>query len=101
MPDHFYVYPAYLDRGLSRAEGRRVPEADGLSDLTVEEIARAAQKLGYRADAEPGKQYPRRAYLFAGRVKVTKRGGSAKAGFLRSLAREIRKLRGEPSKAKA
>jgi signal recognition particle subunit SEC65 len=101
MPDHFYIYPAYLDRGISRAKGRRVPAADGLAELTAEEIARAAQRLGYRAELEPAKQYPRRAYAFAGRVKVTKRGGSAKAEFLRALAREIRKLRGEPSKAKA
>jgi signal recognition particle subunit SRP19 len=100
MPDHFYVYPAYLDRGLSRAEGRRVPEAEAFADLTAEEIAKAAQRLGYRAEVESDKQYPRRAWAAAGRVKVTKRSGTTKTGFLRPLAREIRKLRGEPAKAR-
>ncbi len=98
MPEHFYVYPAYLDRGLSRAEGRRVPEAEAIGDLTAEEIARAAQRLGYRAEVESAKLYPRRAWTGAGRVKVTKKTGTTKTGLLRPLAREIRKLRGEPAK---
>jgi signal recognition particle subunit SRP19 len=101
MPDHFYVYPSYLDRGLSRAEGRRIPEPEAVGDLTVEEIARAAQRLGFRAEVESAKQYPRRAWSGGGRVKIAKRSGTTKAGFLRPLAREIRKLRGEPAKARS
>jgi signal recognition particle subunit SRP19 len=93
MPDHFYVYPAYLDRQLSRADGRRVPEAEGIAEVTAEEIVQAAQRLGWRAEAEPGKQYPRRFFSYGGRVKVTKRAGTPKAQFLRSVAAEVRKLR--------
>lgn len=94
MPDHFYVYPAYLGRGLSRAEGRRVPESETLSDVTAEEIAQAAKRLGFRAEVEAGKQYPRDVFPSAGRVKVTKRNGVTKAKFLRLLTGEVRKTRG-------
>jgi len=94
MPDHFYVYPAYLGRGLSRMRGRRVPEPESLPDLTAEEILSAAKRLGFRAELEADKQYPRRYFDYAGRVKVTKKGATTKAHFLRQLAAELRKQRG-------
>ncbi len=93
MPDHFYVYPAYLGRGLSRADGRRVPEAETLIEITSEEIVEAAKRLGFKAEVEAEKQYPRRAFDFAGRVKVSKKGGTTKARFLRQLSVELRKQR--------
>ncbi|HKN07272.1 MAG TPA: signal recognition particle subunit SRP19/SEC65 family protein [Thermoplasmata archaeon] len=93
MPDHFYVYPAYLGRGLSRMRGRRVPEPESLPDLTAEEILAATKRLGFRAELEADKQYPRRYFDYAGRVKVTKKGATTKAHFLRQLAAELHKQR--------
>ncbi|MCI4339614.1 MAG: signal recognition particle subunit SRP19/SEC65 family protein [Thermoplasmata archaeon] len=93
MPDHFYVYPAYLGRGLSRSDGRRLPEAETVPDLTAEEILEAAKRLGFKAEVESGKQYPRQFFTYAGRVKVTKRSGTTKTAFLRALAAEVRKHR--------
>jgi len=93
MPDHFYVYPAYLGRGLSRKAGRRVPEAASLAELTVDEIVAAAKRLGYRAEAEADKHYPRRFFDYAGRVKVMKKGTATKAGFLKALSAELAKAR--------
>jgi signal recognition particle subunit SRP19 len=94
MPDHFYVYPAYLGRGLSRTEGRRIPESETLAEVTAEEIAQAAKRLGYRAEVEAEKQYPRTVPTSVGRVKVTKRSGVTKAEFLRLVTDELRKARG-------
>ncbi len=93
MPDHFYVYPAYLHRGLSRADGRRLPESEAVADATAEEIVTAAKRLGFKAEAEPAKQYPRRFYAYEGRVKVTKKAGTSKAAFLRAVAAEVRRVR--------
>jgi signal recognition particle subunit SEC65 len=93
MPDHFYVYPAYLGRGLSRTGGRRVPEASSLPDLTAEEIVAAAKRLGFKAELESDKQYPRRFFEYSGRVKVTKKGSTSKAHFLKELAAELQKQR--------
>jgi len=93
MPDHFYVYPSYLGRGLSRADGRRLPEADAVADVTVDEIVQAAKRLGYKAEAETEKHYPRRFFAYEGRVKVTKRPGTTKTTFLRAVAADVRKHR--------
>jgi signal recognition particle subunit SEC65 len=93
MPDHFYVYPAYLGRGLSRRAGRRLPEAEAVTDATADEIVAAAKRLGFKAESEPAKQYPRRFYAYEGRVKVTKKGGMTKARFLRVVAAELKKQR--------
>jgi signal recognition particle subunit SRP19 len=93
MPDHFYVYPAYLGRGLSRKGGRRVPEAQTLSELTADEIVASAKRLGFQAEVEAEKQYPRRFFDYSGRVKVTKKGATTKARFLRELAADLSKQR--------
>lgn len=93
MPDHFYVYPAYLGRGLSRKDGRRLATARSLLDVTSEEIAGAAKRLGFKAEIESDKQYPRQTFLYAGRVKVAKKAGTTKSAFLKSLATELERQR--------
>jgi len=94
MPEHFYVYPAYLEK-VPRAAGRRVPAPDALVDVSVEEIIEAARRLGVKAEAEPAKQYPRRFFTYAGRVKLTKKAGTAKTKLLRALAAEIHRRRAQ------
>jgi len=94
MPDHLYVYPAYFEK-LPRAGGRRVPAADALPDVTADEIVEAARRLGVKAEAEPAKQYPRRFYTYAGRVKVTKKAGTSKTQLLRALAVELHRRRAQ------
>ncbi len=93
MPDHFYIYPAYLSGALPRRLGRRVPAAVAVPDVTLEEIVQAARRLGLSATAEEGKQYSRRAHAYEGRVKVAKRAGTSKTAALRSIAQEIRRHR--------
>jgi signal recognition particle subunit SRP19 len=89
MPDHIYVYPAYLRKKGSRSMGRRVPEALAVVEVTPETIVEAARRLGYRAEAEAAKQYPRQAHLFEGRVKLTKKAGQSKTAMLRALAQAL------------
>ena len=89
MPDHFYVYPAYLDRQFSRRAGRRVPGPTASEEVTVERIVAAARTLGFTAEAEPAKQYPRQSHAYAGRVKVAKKNGVSKARALREIAHAL------------
>ncbi|MCI4358789.1 MAG: signal recognition particle subunit SRP19/SEC65 family protein [Thermoplasmata archaeon] len=91
MADHFYVYPAYLSHDATRALGRRVPQSSAVGPITVEDILVAARSLGFTAEAEPDKQYPRRFYRYEGRVKVAKQAGTTKATFLVRLAEELKK----------
>jgi signal recognition particle subunit SEC65 len=93
MPDHVYVYPAYLGKGLTRKGGRRLPEADAVADVTVEEIAAAAKRLGLKAEIESSKQYPRRFFAYEGRVKVSKRAATSKGKLLRAIAVDVRRHR--------
>ncbi len=91
MADYFYVYPSYLSSETSRSLGRRVPDAIALGPVTLEEIVHAARVLGFQAETEPEKHYPREFHRYAGRVKVQKRSGTTKAAFLRRLAEELSK----------
>ncbi len=93
MPDHFYVYPAYLSADLSRRAGRRVPTAAALPEVSSAEIVSAAQRLGFTAELEVNKQYPRQFFTYAGRVKVAKSAGKTKTKFLTAVATEIRRSR--------
>ena len=99
MPEHFYIYPAYLDGTTPRSLGRRVPAGVASTDLTLEEIVDAATSLGAKATAEPDKQYPPQFHQYAGRVKVAKRAGVTKTAFLKALAGEIHRRRGSGRKA--
>ncbi len=93
MPDHFYVYPAYLGAGLSRRGGRRLSAPQAIPDVTIEEIAAATKRLGLKAEIEADKHYPRQAFVYGGRVKVTKKAGTTKAKFLKALATELNRQR--------
>jgi signal recognition particle subunit SEC65 len=98
MPDHIYVYPVYLAKDGSRADGRRVPSARAPPSASVEQILAAAKSLGFVAQAEPERGYPRQGPGDAGRVKVTKKSGVTKTKLLRLLADEIRKAGPPPSR---
>lgn len=91
MPDHVYIYPGYLAKDSSRSDGRRVPASLAAGDLTLDALLAAARALGFQAEAEPEKHYPRRFYRYEGRVKVTKKTGVSKTRLLRMLAEELRK----------
>lgn len=90
MPDHFYVYPSYLRSKGTRADGRRVPATVALNEVTADEILSAVRRLGYTAEAESGKQYPRESHRFEGRIKVTKKGKTSKTELLRKIAELLR-----------
>ena len=91
MPDHVYVYPGYLSKSGSRSDGRRVPQTLAAADLTLEAIVTAAKALGFQAEAEPEKNYPRLFHEYGGRVKIAKKAGISKTRLLRMLAEELAK----------
>jgi signal recognition particle subunit SRP19 len=89
MPDHIYVYPAYLAKERTQAAGRRVAKEIAVPEVTLEAIVSAAKHLGYSAEPQPEKNYPRRFFEYAGRVKITKKAGVSKTRLLRLLAEEM------------
>ncbi|MCI4350567.1 MAG: signal recognition particle subunit SRP19/SEC65 family protein [Thermoplasmata archaeon] len=90
MPDHFYIYPAYLRRESPRAAGRRVPQSAAPDDPTLADLVAAARALGFEVTAEDAKQYPRQFHRYEGRLKVAKKAGVTKTEFLRRVAAELK-----------
>jgi signal recognition particle subunit SRP19 len=86
------IWPAYLDAGLSRSAGRRVPTDLAVEDPTVDEIARAVQQVGYDAVIEREKRYPRE-YETRGRVLVQNADDASKADLLGAVAAYVTALR--------
>jgi signal recognition particle subunit SRP19 len=86
------IWPAYLDAGLSRSDGRRVPAELAVEDPTVDEIARAVQQVGYDAVIEREKRYPRE-YDTRGRVLVRNADDAGKADLLGAVAAYVTALR--------
>ena len=70
-----------------------MPQSATIAELTAEEILTAAKRLGFRAEVEAEKNYPRQYFDYAGRVKVTKKAGTTKAQFLKQLAAELAKVK--------
>lgn len=90
MPDHFYVYPAYLDKTGSRTDGRRVGASVAVAEVTIEMIVEAARRLGFTAQAEADKHYPRQVQRYGGRVKITKKAGVTKVESIRRIAQAVK-----------
>ncbi|KSW11846.1 signal recognition particle [Pyrodictium occultum] len=86
------VWPVYIDSSASRGEGRKVPLRDAVRKPRVEEIVKAAQRLGLNPEVEEAR-YPRSWWENTKRVVVDKMG--SKLNTLKAIAAEIRKLREE------
>ncbi len=86
------VYPEYLDSKKSRSQGRRIPSKISIPKPTLEEIARAAERLELNPIIEEDKSYPRNWWENKGRVIVDK--VESKQKTLKLLAEEIKRSRG-------
>lgn len=88
-----------LDSSKSREGGRKVPRSLAIDSPTLEEVERASLGLGLKVDSKerasrPGSWWERSGYV------VVDRGGRPRSEILRSVAMEIRRMRGEGLKAK-
>ena len=86
------IWPAYLDRELSRSEGRRVPRSAAVPAPTVDEIASAAGQVGYDVVIEREKTYPRE-YEPRGRVLIQNADDAGKSDLLQAVAAYVAVLR--------
>ncbi len=84
----------YFDLKKTRSEGRRIPKNLAIDKITTKDIAKAARRLGYKAEIEGNYRYPRTWFEEPGRVLIDTKG-KKKSKILLEVAREIRKLRGK------
>lgn len=87
------IWPAYLDAGRSRREGRRVPEGTAVSEPTVDEIAEAVRQVGYDAVIERDVAYPREPWHPRGRVRVKDADDASKNDLVQAVAAYVAALR--------
>lgn len=85
------IWPAYLDRDRTRADGRRVPRDLAVPDPSVDEIAAAVQQVGYDAVIERDMTYPRE-FTTRGRVRV-KDVDDTKNDLVQAVAAYVQALR--------
>ncbi len=81
------VYPEYLDKGLTRSRGRRLPLALAVDNPTLDEIRLAAERHGLLVEFRPEAAYPRNWWERRGMLLIKKNG--SKLSTLKLLAREI------------
>ncbi len=86
------IWPAFLDAGLTRSEGRRVARDLAVDDPSVDEIAEAVKQVGYDAVIERDMTYPRE-YEPRGRVLVKDADDATKSDLLGAVAAYLGALR--------
>ena len=89
--ERIVIYPAYLDKRLSRRLGRRVPLDIAVLSPRLEDIVRAARELGLDPIVDENSRYPRVWYRYRGRVIVLKK--SRKQDILRDISKKINEYR--------
>jgi signal recognition particle subunit SRP19 len=85
------IYPSYIDSGLSKKEGRKIPKKLGVTSPKAQEILKALRVLGEEATLEKDASYPKRWWEKEGRVVISVKGG--KKTLLKRTAKEIRRMR--------
>ncbi len=85
------IYPEYLDSRLSRSEGRRINKELAIPNPRIDEIVKAAEKLGLNPIVEADASYPRNWWEHRGRVIVDKIG--SKLNTLKEIAKILKQTR--------
>ena len=90
--DKYVIWPAYVDKGNSRSDGRVISRKISVTSPELKEIVQAANELGLNPVVERDKAYPKSWWKVSGRVLVDKKG--VKSGIVREIAKRIGETRG-------
>ena len=85
------LWSVYFDAGRSRADGRRVPKKLAVSSPKVEEIQRAAKRLGLQPEVVPDAAHPSCPWQQSGLIILPKT--EPKTEILKKIAQEFSVLR--------
>lgn len=91
------IWPVYIDSSVSRKEGRKISKDDGVEEPKLREITQALRKLKLNYTSDNSKAYPSSWWKKSGRVVVTQETRN-KPELLRSVARNVKRIRGESKK---
>jgi signal recognition particle subunit SRP19 len=85
---HYFIFPEYLDKTLTRKEGRRLSLNLALEDPTITEIRLAAEKLEYDYEVQKYSAYPRQWWERKGLILIEKK--KPKLQTLKDISKEIK-----------
>ena len=86
-----FLWSIYFDTNKSRADGRRVPKKLAVSAPKLEEIQRAAKRLGLQPEIVSDAAHPSSPWLKSGLLVVPKTESKDKT--LKKIAKELSDLR--------
>jgi signal recognition particle subunit SRP19 len=92
LMDEVIIWPSFIDANLTRSEGRRLPRKACVKSPEVNEMLKAAERLGVEARVEK-KAYPRRWHVEKKALVLGEK--QPRADFLQRLSREVRQSRTE------
>jgi len=91
----YIIWPSYLDKGLSKKNGRKLPKNLSLDHPKYDEIKKALESIGLNYEGEKSSRYPKdqgHDERISGRFIVEKK--YSKNEILKKISKEIRKSRG-------
>ena len=91
----YVIWPSYLDKNLSKKDGRKLPKNLALDHPRFDEIKKALELIGINHQIEKNSKYPKeqgRDDRNLGRFLVEKK--FSKNEILKKISKEIRKNRG-------
>lgn len=86
-----FLWPAYFDSNKTKREGRRVQKKFAVSAPKLEELQRAAKRLGLQFTVVSDAAYPSSSWRRTGLLLVSKK--ETKGVTLTKIAKELVKLR--------
>jgi len=90
-PRKVVIWPFFFDSKLSRSEGRRVPRSLAVKTPSLEEVAEAAKRAGYKVVIDEEAKHPAHWFDHTGRVLVYTE--ERKTEVVRKIAGELLKVK--------
>ncbi|MHA1214916.1 MAG: signal recognition particle subunit SRP19/SEC65 family protein [Candidatus Hodarchaeales archaeon] len=85
---HYFIFPEYFDKSLTRKGGRRVPLSLALEKPTLIELKLAAEKLQYSTEIRKNASFPRHWWDPKGLILVEKK--EPKQQLIKNLSKTVK-----------
>lgn len=86
------VWTDYFNSNFSRSEGRRVPINSCVKNPTLEELVKAATRLGYKPIAVEA-SFPKRSSIHSGYINIERK--KSKSVILKEISKSLGIIKGE------
>ena len=83
------IWPIYIDSSVSRKQGRKISQQEGVEEPKTREITQALRKLKLNYTVDHSKSYPSSWWKKSGRV-VVNQDQKTKLELLRAIAKNVK-----------